>query len=599
MRKTKLFILLLSVVSLVSCETGQKRKPLGKPPAEAMAPPPLPLTPPSPAVKDLGSQGLAISAKMTAINKLIDKAEAAYTRGLLDYQAGNLEKAKQEFDNSLGALLESPYDVRSDDRLSHEFDLLSDNINDVEMIALSRGSPLSEHQYVPTPIESFSGLTFRVDPNVMRRAQQEVRSVHSDIPLVINPVVSGAIAYFQNHARGYVENVLKRLGQYKPMISKALRKEGLPQDLMYLPGPESAFDPHATSRKGAKGIWQLMRGTAALYGLQDNRWVDEREDPYQSTIAAAQELKKLYHMFGDWYLALAAYDSGPLTVQRAIQRTGYADYWKLRELHAFPSPETESYVPVFLATALIAKDPQAYGFNVEPDAPLKADRVTLSVPADLRLVAGLIDTPVDELVQLNPGLRGYETPANDPGFELNLPAGTKDLFEQRIAAVPPADRRWWRAVRVDSNDTLGSIAGKYRIQRAALASANHLEAGVALVAGTHLVIPLPPSRSRVETASVRWVRRPYHYRVRQGDNLDLIADRFDVTTYQLRRWNHLRSSHIVAGRTLLVYRLVPVHSRTRRRRHYARRHSSHHHAVEARNSSHSSSEVSSGASPAR
>ncbi|HEX5483988.1 MAG TPA: transglycosylase SLT domain-containing protein [Terriglobia bacterium] len=563
-----------------------------------MPPPPLPLRTPSPAVKNLGGQGLAISAKMTAVNKIIDKAESAYTRGLLDYQAGNLEKAKQEFDNSLSALLESPYDVRSDERLSQEFDLLTDNINDVEMIALSRGSPLSEHQYVPTPIESFSGLTFPVDPNVMRRAQQEVRSVHSDIPLVINPVVSGAIAYFQNHARGYVENVLKRLGQYRPMISKALRKEGLPQDLMYLPGPESAFDPHATSRKGAKGLWQLMRGTAELHGLKDNRWVDEREDPYQSTLAASEELKKLYHMFGDWYLALAAYDSGPLTVQRAIQRTGFADYWKLRELHAFPSPETESYVPVYLATALIAKDPKAYGFSVSPDAPIRVDRVTLSAPVDLRLVAELIDTPVDNLVQLNPGLRGYETPPKDPGFALNLPAGTKDLFEQRIAAVPPAERRWWRAVRVDSNDTLASVARKYRIKRTALASANHLDSGSALTAGAYLVIPLAPSRSRVSTAAVRWVRRAYHYRVRKGDNLDLIADRFDVTTYQLRRWNHLSSSRIVAGRTLLVYRLVPVHTRTRRHRHYARHHTSRHHTTEARNTHHHS-EVSSGASPAR
>lgn len=581
MGRIKLVILLAAVFSLISCETAQQRKPAVKVPNEALAPAPLPLSSPSSLLPEFVAP--KASAVHTAeISAIIDKAESAYTAGLNDYQSGNLEKAKQEFDQALSALLESKYSVLSDDRLSEEFNVLTDNINDVELAAIKGGNALSQHQYVPTPIESFAGLTFPADPNVERRVEEEMRSIHSDVPLVSNQAVSGAIAYLQTHARGYVETVLKRIGKYRPMISEILRKQGLPQDLIYLPGPESAFNPHATSRKGAKGMWQLMSSTAALYGLKENGWVDEREDPLKSTEAATQDLKSLYKMFGDWYLALAAYDTGPLNVQRAIQRTGYADYWTLRKLHVL-LPETENYVPVYLATALIAKDPQAYGFNVQPDAPIHVDHVPVSVPTDLRLIAGLIDAPVDELAELNPALRGMTTPEGDPGFLLNLPAGTGSIFKQRIAAVPPSDRLAWRAHRVEGAETLESLAQEYHITELALAGANHMAEGTTLAEGTHLIIPLPRVRLAASRGTVRWVRQRYYYRVRPGDNLDLIADRFEVTAYQIRRWNHLRSSRLVRGRRLLVYRLVPLRVRRRSFRHpLASLHVSHHHVLAVR-----------------
>ncbi|MDE3198636.1 MAG: transglycosylase SLT domain-containing protein, partial [Acidobacteriota bacterium] len=459
-------------------------------------------------------------------------------------------------------------------------------INQVEVEALHQGNSLSAHQFAQTPIESFSGLTFPVNPAVEARVQQEVRSVHLDIPLISNATVSGIIAYFQAHARGYITHVLEGLDEYGPMISAALKKEGLPHDLLYLPGPESAFNPHATSRKGAKGIWQLMRGTAALHGLKDNMWIDEREDPYRSTQAAAAQLKSLYQQFGDWYLALAAYDTGPGNVQRAIQQTGYADYWKLRSLHAL-LPETENYVPLFLATALIAKDPGAYGFAPPSAAPLKVDRVQAGGQVDLRLVAGIVGTPVDALVRLNPALKGYETPPADPSFMLNLPAGTKDVYEREIALVPSRDRLWWRAVRMDGGETIASIARKFRISPDAIAAANRITVSDPLPGGDPLLIPLAPTRTEANARfGVRYVRRRYYYRVRRGDNLELIADRFDVSTYQLRRWNHLRSSRLVSGRRLLVYRRVAVrvspHHRLRRYipRRIARH--AHHHAATRR-----------------
>lgn len=578
-RAKVLILLLAAVVALSSCETAQQRKAVTRPPASALAPAPSAAqagralatetaTPSSESSSTGASNKSAVQQKLTAVSELIERAEAAYTAGLDDYQAGNFEKAREEFDKSISVLLTSPYNIRSDSRLSQEFDLLTDHINHIEVQAFQQGNSLSAHQYTQTPVESFSGLTFPVNPAVEAQVQQEVRSVHLDIPLISNEAVSGIIAYFQAHARGYIERVLAGLNRYGPMISASLAKEGLPHDLLYLPGPESAFNPHATSVKGAKGLWQLMPSTAEMAGLKDNGWVDEREDPYRSTQVAAADLKSLYHEFGDWYLALAAYDSGPVTIQNAIARTGYADYWKLRSLHALV-PETQNYVPLFLATALIAKDPKAYGFTPPSDPPLKVVRVHPEGQVDLRLVAGIIGQPVDTLEALNPALRGDETPPDDPRYMLNLPAGTRAEFEKEIALVPVKDRRWWRAVQMEPGETLASVARQYRISPDAVAAANHIPLSDPLDTGDPLLIPLAPTRTEpVRRAGVRYVWRRSFYRVRRGDNLDLIADRFNVSTYQIRRWNHLRSSRLVAGRRLLVYRRVAVrvypHRRFRR-----------------------------------
>jgi membrane-bound lytic murein transglycosylase D len=473
-----------------------------------------------------------------------------------DYQAGNLEKAKQEFDQALATLLESGLDIRGDERLSTEFDKIVDNVSSAEALSLEHGDALSLHNYEPTPLESFSGLTFPVDPRTKQRVQQELKLVHSDLPLVSNDAVDGVIAYLQNHARGYIETVLRRQGTYGEMINEALRQEGLPQDLIYLAAGESAFNPYAVSNKACVGIWQFSAAAAADYGLKRDRWVDERKDPFKSTLAAARYLKSLYETFGDWYLAMAAYDTGPMNVQHAIERTGYADFWELRKAHALVA-ETENYVPIFLATALIAKDPKAYGFDTLPDAPLAVDRVKVDIPTDLRLIAQLIDHPVEDIVKLNPSLQRWTTPANDPSFILYLPAGTRDLYEQTIASIPPDKRIWWRAHKVLDGETLAGIAKELRVSPVSLAEANQLTTTASLEQGTHLVIPMASgtdaSLARVREQPPQVPHKIIQYRVRPGDTVDLLADRFNVTAYQIRRWNGLKSSRLTTGRTLHIY----------------------------------------------
>jgi membrane-bound lytic murein transglycosylase D len=547
--KRWLACLLGAVVVLNGCATTEKHPATAQ--APALPPPPPPETLPLKSTERVLPPELA--ALPDATDLLVKQVDALYASGMSDFRAGYLEKSKQEFDQALATLLESDLDIQGDERLSSEFDKIVENVYSVEAASLGRGDALSLHNYEPTPLDSFSGLTFPVDPRTKQRVQQELQSVHSDLPLVSNDYVDGVIAYLQNHARGYMETVLRRQGTYGEIISEALRKQGVPQDLIYLAAGESAFSPTAVSNKQCVGIWQFSLGTGTLYGLKKNRWVDDRKDPVKSSAAAARHLKDLYQTFGDWFLAMAAYDSGPMTVQRAIEKTGYADFWELRRLHALPG-ETENYVPIFLATALIAKDPKTYGFDTGPDPPLAIDRVVVDTPTDMRLIAQLIDHPVEDLVKLNPSLQRWTTPGNDPGFVLNLPAGTKDLYEQTIAAIPPDNRIWWRAHKVLEGETLAGIAKQMRVSPVALAQANQLTASSSLEQGAHLVVPMGAgNESSLVRVRESVPRRLIHYRVRPGDTVDLIADRFDVTAFQIRRWNGLKSSKLAPGRTLRLY----------------------------------------------
>jgi membrane-bound lytic murein transglycosylase D len=480
---------------------------------------------------------------------LVAEVEKLYAAGQTNYQAGHLEAAKAKFDQAFNTLLSSNLDIRNNERLEQEFDKLIDAVHELEMAALKQGDGFTEPRSEPAPIDEANDVTFPVDPNIKAQAEIEVKATKSDLPLVMNDQVASFINYFSStRGRATLEHAWARSGRYHDMISNILKQEGVPQDLIYLAQAESGFQPLALSRAGARGMWQFMAQSGELYGLERSWWVDDRQDPEKATRAAARHLKDLYNQFGDWYLAMAAYNSGASTVQHAVERTGYADFWELYERGVLPK-ETRNYVPIILAVTIMAKNPDKYGLqhvSAEP-APM-TDHVTINYPVDLRLVAECVDTSVDYLQELNPSLLRMTTP-KDQTFTLILPAGSQEKYETAMSAIPLDMRTYWRYHRVEYGDTLPSIAHKYHTSPSTIAQANNLKDGE-VEAGTKLIIPIAPGHTQTTAFS----HKATHYKVRKGDTVASVADDFEVPVDKLRKWNHLRGSALTPGRVLVIYK---------------------------------------------
>jgi peptidoglycan lytic transglycosylase D len=498
-------------------------------------------------VRNLKTQPLISLAPRTpgGIPYLIEKVKEKFAAGEAEYKAGHLASARKDFDDAVDWMLESGYDPNSDPKLSELFHQVTDTIYTYELQAFRAGDGFSEAPAVPAPIDEVAEMTFPVDPKLRARAEEAAKSLSHDLPLTVNDVVASYLNFFQTpRGRAIVETGLRRKGKYDDMIARVLREEGVPQDLIYLAQAESAFQPLALSRAGARGIWQFVQWRGNEYGLKRTWWVDERMDPEKATRAAAQHLRDLYGLFGDWYLAIAAYNCGPGNVQKGVERTGYADFWELYKRNVLPR-ETKNYVPIILALTLIAKDAAHYGISVDPEQSVETDVVKPGRAIDLRLVAETIDVDVATLRALNPSLLRMATP-DDPGFVLHLPKGTSETFSAEIADIPADKWVSWRRHRVESGETLTSIAKKYRVTPGAIAAANDLEAGTGLEAGEKLIIP---AARPVEETKSRLVR----YRVRRGDTIGGIADQFSVTDADIRRWNGLKGGKVSRGMVLRVY----------------------------------------------
>ena len=439
------------------------------------------------------------------IGDLIARVEKEYQSGQDNYRAGHLEAAKQNFDSAFNQLLGSGFDLHSDDRLERELDRILDGINGLELAALQQGDGFAEQKSEPAPIDEANELTPTVDENVKAKAEAEIKSTHSDLPLMMTDQVAGYINYFSNRGRGTVERALARSGRYEDMIRRTLQEEGVPQDLIYLAQAESGFHPLAVSRAGARGMWQFMGSRAKGYGLERNWWVDDRQDPEKATRAAAHHLKDLYDQFGDWYLAMAAYNSGPGTVQSAVKRTGYADFWELYRRNVLPK-ETRNYVPIILAVTIMAKNPAQYGLDsVVKDKPVPYDTVKIDYPIDLRLAAECVDATASDLLDLNPSLLRLTTPrvtervtGKDQEFDLHLPAGTAGKFQTAVASIPTDKRVSWRYHKVQAGETLASISRTYRIPSKSIAAANNLDDDT-LAPETRLIIPIAPGKAKTAT----------------------------------------------------------------------------------------------------
>jgi membrane-bound lytic murein transglycosylase D len=490
----------------------------------------------------------ALSVEQQRARLLIKQVEETYARGEADYHKGRLPEAKQEFDLAVDLMLASGIDIKSDAELQEEFDHIVDEVNALEMEALKLGNGFvpSEEE---TPAEVAQDATFEVDPKIVARATADLATTKSDLPLVVNDYVAGVINFFANTKKGHntLLHSFQRAGRYKAMIQRVMAEEGVPQDLIYLAVAESGFNPRALNRKShAGGMWQFMpRGN---YGLVRNSYVDERFDPEKSTRAYARYMKFIYNQLGDWYLSMAGYDWGAGNVQRAVQKTGYADFWELYKRNNLPA-ETKNYVPEILAAIIIANHPTQYGFDdVTLDPPVLTDTVTINYAVNLRLVSDIVGAPADELTALNPSLLRMVTPP-DASFDLHLPGGMAAVYEQRIVLIPEPKRNAWRYHRVAPEDTLASVARAYRVTDAELAAANQLHARDSIEGLEALLVPTPP------------IAEPAHarlYTVRKGDTLVTIADRFGVSLNELRRWNKIPGIKVQPGQRLHVAEPVSV-----------------------------------------
>jgi len=495
-----------------------------------------------------------------AVDRLAQQVRSLFTAGEQEAKAGRDEGARQDYDRALDLLLASGFNLGKQPVLSELFNQIMSSLSSVPGATQQTEAneppeaPVEQQQSQPSPLDQINAITSLSgeevpatpgDAGLKTKAERELQAVAHDLPLTLTDPVLSFLNFFQTErGRAIVENGLTRAGRYRNMIRRVLTEEGMPTDLMYLAQAESAFQPQALSRAGARGLWQFMSYRGKQYGLEHSWWLDERQDPEKATRAAAHHLRDLYETFGDWYLAMAAYNSGPGTVQHAIERTGYADFWQLYKANVLPQ-ETRNYVPIILALTLISKDPARYGIEFVPDEPLQVDRLQPGHPVDLRLVSETIDVDVDTLRLLNPQLLRLVTPS-DPRFTLQIPAGKTEEFEKGMAEIPPENWVSWRRHRVEEGETLPSIARRYRMSVASLAQVNGLDAQAHPEVDAKLIIPATAQPQPTLGALVR-------YRARRGDTVESVADQFNVTVAELKKWNGMRSNRLVAGMRLRIY----------------------------------------------
>ena len=365
------------------------------------------------------------------------------------------------------------------------------------------------------------------------------------IPLVTNSQVESYIRYFQGKGRKGFNIWLKRYVQYKDLMLPILNQYDLPEELIVVSMIESGFDPKAVSKAKAVGLWQFMYLTGKQYGLNRNWYIDERQDPIKSTHAAAKYFQDLYNEFEDWYLVLAAYNTGPGRLNRALKLHETSDYW---QLYSLPK-DTKNYIPYYLSSAIILQNPEKYGFKIPKSNPLKFDEVEIEKSSDLNVLAKAADTRVSTIKKLNPELRQPATPNNGP-YSLNIPFGTKESFYKKFNAIPDNEKFAVQKVehRVQKGENLSSIAAKYRVLKADLQTINNITNANNIRIGQVLKIP-------VKGGIYANYPEKIIYKVKTGDQLGFIAEKYNTRASEIRKWNGMKAndSSIYPGQKLTLF----------------------------------------------
>ncbi len=507
----------------------------------------------------------AVQQSDEQVSKVITTAEDHFRKGKLNLEDNKRDQARDEFDKAVDSILESGLDVRASQRLQGFYLELVERIYREE-VPLGRGPVQAtvselvaqngnagtstsqkseppqigfrEQKFEPSPLDELSKLVLTpeeqnvsdADVLALEQAKQNV-----NFAFTINPLIQQYINYYQGRGRSTMESGLRRSGQFMKMARQIFKEEGVPVDITWLGQVESAWKPKAVSWAAASGLWQFVPGTGRQFGLRQTAWIDERNSFEQATRASARYLKSLAARYnGNWELAMAAYNTGAGNVDRGIARAGTADFWAI---YPYIYQETRNYVPNILATILIAKNPEKYGFKgIRPDAPMGYDVVQVSNATSLQLVAEATDSSVDSIRSLNPELRRDVTPRGE-AYNVRVPGGKGKSFLALLKRIPAERRDSARVISVVPGEDLQNVANRTGVSLTQLQAMN---TGVDLKSTNKVVVPRSNVRltlyrrpGTTESASPGLTR----IRARKGDTIAKIAAARNLDANEVARLN--------------------------------------------------------------
>lgn len=508
----------------------------------------------------------AVQQSDDQVSKVITTAEDHFRKGKLNLEDNKRDQARDEFDKAVDSILESGLDVRASQRLQGFYLELVERIyreevplsrtpvqaNVSALVAQNTNSGTAtqqksdppqigfrEQRFEPSPLDELSKLVLtddekNVSPDDVLALEQAKQNVN--FAFTTNPLIQQYINYYQGRGRSTMESGLRRSGQFMKMARQIFKEEGVPIDITWLGQVESAWKPKAVSWAAASGLWQFVPSTGRQFGLRQTAWIDERNSYEQATRASAKYLKSLAARYnGDWQLAMAAYNTGAGNVDRGISRAGTANFWAI---YPYIAQETRNYVPNILATILIAKNPEKYGFKgIRPESPMAYDVVQVANATSLQLVAEATDTSVDSIRSLNPELRRDVTPRGE-AYNVRVPGGKGKQFYALLKRIPAERRDSARVISVVPGEDLQNVANRTGVSLAQLQAMN---SGVDLKSTNKLVVP----NSNVRLTLYR--RKPgttepaasalTRIRARKGDTIARIAAARNLDANEVARLN--------------------------------------------------------------